>query len=157
MKRFASLALTFLMVFALTAPALASNSSTWIKGTPTEQRTDLPETRAVSVPTRMAPDSWYGVDHKWTAKYYTWSSYIFEGKYNGSFRCWAQQPFTVEIYLSDGTFWDAGEAEWNSYDSCYEVDYFWSRAMNYYVKIINDGTSSILNDAYYQVSQGDPF
>lgn len=157
MKRFITAILSLAMVFTLAVPGFASNNEdtgvSIVVGTKTEQNTELPETRAVSAPTKYAPESWYGVEHKWTAKYYTWSSYIFEcGWFGGIFECWAQKPFTVERYAPDGTFLDAGSADWNSFENRYEVMYMFDGEESYYVKIVNDGSGSILEDAYYVVT-----
>ena len=156
MKRFITAILVLAMVFTLTAPVFAADADndgvTIAVGTKVEQNPEIPETRAVSAPTKYAPASWYSVDHKWTAKYYTWSAYIFKcGWFGGSFECWAQAPFTVELYAPDGSFLEAASSNWSSYDGRYEVLFIFGEATDYYVKIINDGSTSILEDAYYCV------
>lgn len=155
MKRLTSMILAVVMVFALACPAFATDSGTHnvnlVVGTRTERRTDIPETRAVNVPTSYAPNSWYGVNHSWTAKYYTWSSYIFEATgweaKGESFSATAQQPFSVEIYYADGTLEESASADY--LDGAYTIQFFVD--FDYYVKIINDSSTSITSNATYRV------
>lgn len=155
MKRLTSMILAVVMVFALACPAFAAESDTHnlkiVVGTRTERRTDIPETRAVNVPTSYAPSSWYSRSHSWTAKYYTWSSYIFLASVPSapgeSFYCEAQQPFSVEVYYTDGTSDGAIAADY--VDGAYTLQLFVD--YDYYVKIINDDTTSITSNASYTV------
>ncbi len=64
--------------------------------------------RAVTIPTQYAPDSWYNDHHQWTATYYTYSSYIFTymdigGVANSYIEvfAYAPKPFTLELYSAE--------------------------------------------------------
>lgn len=65
----------------------------------------MASSRAVTIPTQYAPDSWYNVPHQWTATYYTYSSYIFTymdvGAVGNNYidvYAYAPKPFTLELY-----------------------------------------------------------
>lgn len=65
----------------------------------------MASSRAVTIPTQYAPDSWYNVSHQWTATYYTYSSYIFTyldvggvGNNYIEVYAYAPKPFTLELY-----------------------------------------------------------
>lgn len=109
------------------------------------------ETRAVSVPTTYAPKSWYNVDHYWTARYYTWSSYILSQSDGYYFDCRADSPFTVELYYADGEYIGDLVAEYSDVHDKYWVwtsmDYFHT---GYYVKIVNNGDTPITSGATYK-------
>ena len=110
------------------------------------------ETRATKVPTTYAPASWYNVKHYWTAKYYTWSSYIFTCGDGYFFDCYAKQPFSVAFFYADGTAMSTWDAEWDgeNYVLLAEMDGA-PASTGYYVKIINNDKDTISSDAYYKV------
>lgn len=68
------------------------------------------DSRAIRVPTSYAPASWYDVRHYWTAKNYTYSSYIFEPSYHSNYEWqyfWAEADgriFSVDVYGEDGNY-----------------------------------------------------
>lgn len=117
-----------------------------------ENLKDEIEPMATTVPTTYAPASWYNVNHYWTAKYYTWSSYIFTCGAGRYFDCYAKQPFSVAFFYADGTEISTWNAQWNgeNYVFLAEMDGA-SASTGYYVKIINNDDVSISNDAYYKV------
>lgn len=108
--------------------------------------------RAVSIPTQMAPASWYDTPHAWTARYYTYSSYIFAS--NGQelyVDVVAPQPFSVEFVSTDGKYdtYTLDAWEWST-DGMYAVQADVT-GMTFYMVIHNEGTDSILSNAYYNV------
>ena len=124
-------------------------------------------TRAIDIPTRYAPDSWYGVSHQWTAKYYTYSSYIFEyaDVYGASGNyleivARAEKPFTLEIYDADNDSLISSSTATRS-DMGYSTSAWFIEAMqppfadSFYLILRNDSSSSISLDdnAFYTVTQ----
>lgn len=108
---------------------------------------------AINVPTTYAPASWYNVNHYWTAKNYTWSSYIFNCGDGYYFDCYAKQPFSVAFYYADGTPMTTYSAKWDgdNYVLLAEMKGV-PASTGYYVKIINnDANNPINSNAYYKV------
>lgn len=107
--------------------------------------------RAVTIPTQMAPASWYDTPHNWTAKYYTYSSYIFT---SAGKELWVDvvgpQEFSVEFVSTDGKYDPyVLEAEpWGHGTYKVQADV---TGMTFYMVITNLGGGSILSDAYYNV------
>lgn len=108
-------------------------------------------TRGVNIPTQMAPSSWYDTEHNWTAKYYTYSSYIFSGVGE---ELWvdviAPQKFSVEFVSTDGKYdpytLEAEEFGGGTYKVQANVT-----GMTFYMIIRNLGNGSILSGATYNV------
>lgn len=157
MNRIIRFFLLLAMVFTMSCPAFAAEKATSsinidvLIGTKSDS-TDESTSRAVNIPTSYAPSNWYNKKHDWTAKYYTWSSYIFtcgKGKY---FDCSATQPFKVQFFYADGTSMGTWSAVQQS--GKYEVNAIMdgaSASTGYYVKIINTDTRSITSGADYEV------
>ena len=123
MKKIISMFLSFACITSL---AVDSTYATSIDSAVTDNAYAIDEnTRAVSKPTSMAPNSWYEVFHQWTAKYYTYSAYKFEGGWNASLTVYCDTPFSVEVYDEDDNL---------VYD--FEAKYWPTEKENYYV-IVN--------------------
>lgn len=162
MKRLISLIISGMMVLSCTSVAFAAESDNTVPinvivGSVVE-RTDADiDTRAITEPTTFAPQSWYGVTHAWTAKYYTWSSYIFDFAAGYYFRCVAMQPYSVEFYYDDGTYMATVESYRSGEAYVVEVSMSGSSSTGhdgYYVKIVNEGSQTISSGATYFVDTG---
>ncbi|MBM6682067.1 hypothetical protein [Pseudoflavonifractor capillosus] len=119
--------------------------------------TSAVDTRASTIPTSLAPDSWYIVDHQWTCKSLTYSSYYFDLGIDGyaeiNARC--DKPFTLEVYNLDGELLVSDRASYrnSAYRASIEEDYTVIDRYFYIVlKNTNSNTSITLDDdAYYSV------
>lgn len=140
-KRFLCLMLTMLTCLSLAIPA----SATYDPGE------GIISNRAVSIPTQMAPASWYDTTHNWTAKYYTYSSYIFTGVGK---ELWVDvvgpQKFSVEFVSTDGKYdpYVLKAEPWGNGNYKVQANV---TGMTFYMVITNLGGGSILSDAYYSV------
>lgn len=106
--------------------------------------------RASTRPTSYAPNSWYNVDHYWTATSYTWSSYIFDVSKGYFFDCRANQKFSVEFYNANGTYRGTVVSDYWDYIGKQSVWIENAYENNYYVKIVNNSSSSITSGATYK-------
>lgn len=146
-SRFVALLLALIMCFAIGAsPAMASS-------------------RAISIPTQYAPDSFYNVAHQWTATYYTYSSYIFTfiDEYTecelGVFAK-ALKPFTLELYSasSNELLHEIVATRLSDSDTYYQADIaFCSRWMpieDFYIILRNNDATTITlaDEATYYIS-----
>lgn len=128
------------------------------KGIVSYEPTSIPDatTRATTVPTRLAPSSWYDVYHYWTAKKYTYTSYLFDPAYHSDYT-WQyfyanteNQKFYVQVYDQKGDFL----FEITS-GTDYELEFGFdvNVAKPYYVVIYNNNpeNGSISSGARYKV------
>lgn len=142
-KRAVSVLIACLMISCVCCGSLVTSAAEYPSGV---------ETRAVSVPTEYAPHNFYECYHEWTAKYYTWCSYILDFNLSRTLDVTADQPFSVEFYYEDGTYIDQVSSSWRNgkYRLSYEVAVT-SAHDGYYFRIINEDPTgaSILSGAEY--------
>ena len=165
MKKILSAILAIVMLSTTTMVAFATEEEKTLpegvvvtKGIVSYEPTRTPgmTTRATTVPTRLAPASWYDVYHYWTAKNYTYSSYIFNPAYHSNYK-WQyfyadteNQKFYVQVYDQNGNF----EFEITSGTACeLEFGFDVKLAKPYYVVIYNNNpeNGSISSGARYKV------
>ena len=144
-KRFLCLVLALITCLSIAIPASATSN-------PGEE---VISDRAVTIPTKMAPASWYDTPHNWTAKNYTYSSYIFT---SAGKELWvdvvAPQKFSVEFVSTDGKYdpYVLEAVEWGGGNWKVQADV---TGMTFYMVITNLGSGSILSGAYYNVMHPD--
>lgn len=143
-KRFISIILALCTICSICGSAFATENA-------------LAAPRAVTVPTSYAPDSWYGVEHEWTARYYTYSSYIFDISKSIYIDARADQPFSVEIYRPDGSqyytdtaFYDSDSQQYKSSITLYHPAIYGDLSY-YYIILRNNSSTPITQNAYYEV------
>ncbi|HKM34180.1 MAG TPA: hypothetical protein VJY54_05500 [Lachnospiraceae bacterium] len=107
--------------------------------------------RAVVAPTSYAPNSYYNVQHNWTATKYTYSSYIFDTSEYPYLDIAADVPFSVEFYAPDGTFMVSVTPEYDSEKGKYYGAYYFFDDEDYYMIIRNGSSSPISSGAWYMV------
>lgn len=111
---------------------------------------------ATTKPTKLAPASFYNVNHYWTATNYTWSSYIFTQQLGFRFDCRAQQYYEVELYYGNGRYIGTTKPDKSDYVKAYWLLLDWEYETNpYYFKIVNKSGTPIRNNALYRVSDID--
>ncbi|MDP4120308.1 MAG: hypothetical protein Q8876_04525 [Bacillota bacterium] len=159
MKKFLCIVMAMCIAFSMATIAFATdintNSSpiTVTKGTlaynPPAASNGL---QATAPPTTYAPSSWYGynVHHNWTAKSYTWSSYYFTNSDGLYFDCYSTKSFYVEFYYPSGTYISTGYPTLSNGQYALECTMDGSTA-GYYVKIVNNSSSSITSSSYYRI------
>lgn len=166
MKKIVSFLTLIAMLCSLSVNALAIN-------TPTDTtildesfilldgigRYDPPEVvpHAITKPTTKAPLSWYDVEHKWTAKYYTYTSYIFEPNIVSNnlqiFDALADQDFYMELYEADGTYVYTFDATYINYEGKYHASlgHRSDTPRDYYIVLHNASDTTISSGATYIV------
>lgn len=142
-KRFLCLVLAFCMVLGCMGSAAAAT-------VPGQNEGGIGN-RAVSVPTSLAPSSWYGVAHNWTATYYTYSSYWFttNHEFGLDIDVYADAPFHVVFVTRDGTR-ATMYAEEFAYGGYY-VGAIMEPGVEFYLIIYNDSGATIASNATYLV------
>ena len=138
MKRIAKMTLSIALAISVVAalPVSAADMNEQLVTTEVESVVAAP--RATSVPTTMAPTSWYNTDHDVTAKYYTYSSYLFEA--NTTIWVCSELEVRVDVYNVNGELIDSKDAsyqEFNGYVYGYTPD------ETYYIVITNLSDTSI--------------
>ena len=105
------------------------------------------EPRASQEPTTLAPDSWYGTDHLFTATYYTFSSYLIDGSRLNIISARCDKPFSIEVYTTRDVMFDSVEAEYDSSSQQYitGLQVNDGRYDEFYFVIRNEGSSPITN------------
>lgn len=153
-----------LLVHVIVFPASALEDSTQIENQiPRVSLSDVIDTtstplqtniaRAIYPPTKYAPDSWYNVEHQWTATYYTYSSYIFDTTRYMYLDIYARAPFRIDFYHPDGTFWGSATPEYNAMYEKYLGSYYLNPGEDYYMVIYNLSDTTISSGAYYKVGE----
>lgn len=159
-KRFA-LTLALLMVLIFPMNAFAANSNVeeneqriYFMDDDSFSTEPVINMRAVSAPTSYAPASWYNVNHSWTAKYYTYTSYYFDTSEYPNLDVAANSPFTVEFYRTNGSYIGSVTPSYDSSKGKYYGAYFFLRSDDdYYMIIRNNSSVSITSGAWYRVGE----
>lgn len=158
MKKVFTIILSVIMIFSMSANVLAAevsensgSSRIHISEAINVGSTSTISSRAAVKPTMYAPASWYDVKHNWTAKNYTYSSYIFDTSEHPYLDIAADVSFTVDLYYADGTFMGSVNPEYNSEKGKYYGAYFFYADEDYYMIIRNNSSSSITSGAWYLV------
>lgn len=130
-----------IFIYAFATDADNSVGIDVVIGTQTIDYVDSNSTRAISVPTSFAPSSWYEIDHIWSSKNYTWSSYKFTNTDGMYVFITGQDSFDVQFFYANGT----SMGTWSAYNVGNE--YQLSAVMNgstsgYYFRIINTSSTS---------------
>lgn len=158
MKKILTIMLSTIILFSMTISVFASEGEKESK----TSRIHITESsnltssfgigpRAISKPTSYAPGSWYNVKHNWTAKNYTYSSYIFDTSAYPYLDIAADVPFTVDLYRADGSFMASVSPNYNTEKGKYYGAYFFYADEDFYMIIHNNSGSAISSGAWYKV------
>ncbi len=158
MKKILAIMLSTIIMFSMTINVLASESEKELRTSrihimEASNGGDLSRisARATSKPTSYAPVSWYNVRHNWTAKNYTYSSYIFDTSVYPYLDIAADAPFTVDLYHADGSFMTSVSPNYNAEKGKYYGAYFFYADEDFYMIIRNNSGSAIASGAWYKV------